>query len=277
LKTEFTPKELELIDEVYDEYMAMQTRQESESDIYGIVEEIWNDLKCKEKIVVSVADNPDEVYETLVKKESFATNKIEEYWSLWHVGYAAKCDFANRIGIELDQTKLRQFLTWVRCCPYVAFVNGRVVVSRKPEELHFNENDQLHNEDGMAVRFRKNWGVWAINGVKVDEQIVMSPETQTIDQIKNEQNAEVKVIRLERYGYEKFMDGINAKVIHERRNDIEGSNEYLISGEGMKALLCICKSTKKRFCLQVHDDCKTCEEAQVYLSGGLSKRIISAS
>ena len=116
-----------------------------------------------------------------------------------------------------------------------------------------------------------------INGVLVDEQIVMRPETQTVEQISKEENAEIKRIRAERYGWNRYLSGINAERIDKRRNDIEGTREYLYSADDMKILLCVCPSTAKVFSLEVDGSVTTCEQAQNYLSSGLSGRIISAS
>jgi len=61
----------------------------------------------------------------------------------------------------------------------------------------------------MSCCFADGWGFWNIHGVPVDEQIVMRPETQTIEQIQNEPNAEVKKIRIQRYGEKKYLKAIS--------------------------------------------------------------------
>ena len=106
----------------------------------------------------------------------------------------------------------------------------------------------------------------------------MRPETQTIKEIRNEDNEEVKRIRIERYSWQKYLNEINATLIDERRNDIEGTREYLFKADDdMRALLCACPSTHKEFVLEVPPETETCEDAQAWLSNGLSRRIISAS
>ena len=148
----------------------------------------------------------------------------------------------------------------------------------KPTALHFNDNDQLSNESGMACQFGDNWGCWIINGVTVDEQIVMHPETQTLKQIGDEQNEEIKRIRIERYGFADYLAEIEAKLIDRRTNDVEGTKELLYkAGDDMTILLCMCPSTGKDFFLEVKNDITTCVEAQDYISGGRASRIISAS
>ena len=160
----------------------------------------------------------------------------------------------------------------------VLFDENVVYVSRRPVEVHLNDDGQLSNENGMACRFADDWGVWVINNVTLDEQIIMRPETQTVEQIRNENNEEVKRIRIERYGWRRYLEEINATLVDERRNDIEGTKEFLFQADDdMRALLCMCPSTGKEFVLEVPPEVKTCREAQSWLSSGLSDRIISAS
>ena len=78
-------------------------------------------------------------------------------------------------------------------------------------------NERLHNEEGPSVMYRDGFSVWSLNGVRVNEQIVMRPETQTLDQIHQEKNEEVRAIRIERYGWVKYLEDVGAKPINEAR------------------------------------------------------------
>jgi hypothetical protein len=136
----------------------------------------------------------------------------------------------------------------------------------------------LHNTSGPAIVYPDGWEIYAIGGVRVDEQVVVRPETQTMDQIRKERNAEVKRIRIERYGWSRYLDEINAVVLDQRLNDIEVTREVLMrSPEGETVLVCACPSTGKLFSLEVPPTISTCEEAQNFLSGGLSTRIVNAA
>lgn len=206
----------------------------------------------------------------------------EEYFSLWTVSYAATYELQKEAGAAFDDDKLEELIKWADCCHYLYYNRNVVHVSQYPTVLHINENDQLHCDDGPALMYEDGLGIYSLNGVDVDEQIVMRPETQTIDQIRNETNEEVRVHRMERYGYEKYLEAIDAELIDENRNDIEGTLEFLFKGkisdkDSLVVLLTNCPSTLKKFALQVPPTIKTCKEAQSWLSSGLSNRIISAS
>jgi hypothetical protein len=150
-------------------------------------------------------------------------------------------------------------------------------ISERHATLHRNDAGRLHCEEGPALAYPDGWQIWAIGGVRIDEQIVMQPKSQTVDQIRGEKNEEVKRIRIDRFGWDHYLTGINATRIDRRRNDIEGTREALYRADGHSVLVCACPSTAKVFSLEVPPATETCEQAQRYLSSGLSSRIISAS
>lgn len=97
----------------------------------------------------------------------------------------------------------------------------------------------------------------------VDEQIVMSPQSQTIEQINNEENQEIKRVRIERYGWRKYLEAVNAKVLNVSVNSF--SMESLMDAHNMKILCTYDPSTGRIYALEVDPECQTCEQAQRYL------------
>lgn len=272
-----TPEQEAMIPTYVDKWIALQTVDQPYEDIKDVISKVWKE--CGEEAPeVIMCESPTQAAE-MGRKES-PSGKDEEgyygYWSLLFNCGAAMYDFAKAIGEAPTEEKMNLFVDWVRCCPFVYVTPSKVFVAKKPVSIHWNEG-RLHNESGMAVEYPDKTGIYSINGVTVDEQIVMRPETQTVEQIKEEQNEEVKRLRIERYGWGNYFDGIGAVLVDERRNDIEGTNEYLMVGDNMKALLCICPSTGKQFVLEVPPDTKDCRSAQAWLSNGMSERIITAS
>jgi hypothetical protein len=136
---------------------------------------------------------------------------------------------------------------------------------------------RLHSDDGPAVSYRDGIKVWSIGGVRVDEQVVLRPETQKIAQIDDEANAEVKRIRIERFGWERYLKAKKAVVIEQRRNDIEQTMETLMRCGDMTVLVGACPSTARVYALEVPSDVRTCEQAQNFLSGGRARRLIGAT
>ena len=148
---------------------------------------------------------------------------------------------------------------------------GTCVISERPEICRL-EDGVIHSEGGPYVRFRDGWSTWAIRGVLVDEQVVMRPETQTVEQIRGEQNLERKRIRIDRYGWGRYLAETRAEVLDERVNDIEASREALLkTPDGETVLMARCPSTHKVFHMEVLDPAiSTCEQAQTWLHGGFN-------
>ena len=148
-------------------------------------------------------------------------------------------------------------------------------VAERHNVLNLNSDGRLHNESGIALAYPDGWGIWALNGVRVDEQIVMRPETQALKQIDNEKNEEVRRLRIERFGWPRYIAESNADCIDSRRNDIDGTTEALVRlKDGSVRLLCACRSTGRTYAVGVLREIATCEQAQVWMAGGSS---VSAS
>ena len=191
----------------------------------------------------------------------------EVYW-ISHYMFAV--DAANRHDAEIDEC-LGWWADIAKSCCWWWPYKGVCIISDRPEVCRL-ENGVIHADDGPCVRFRDGWSLWAIRGVVVDEQVVMRPETQTLAQIRADDNLERKRIRIERYGWARYLDEVGAEVLDERNNDIEASREALLrSSDGELVLVARCPSTHKVFHMEVLDPAvTTCEQAQTWLHGGLN-------
>lgn len=195
------------------------------------------------------------------------------WWRTWSGYYAG----AELLGVKFDQDKYELFRDWNNRAPVWCAYNGLCVVSRNPTEIHW-QDQELHNESGPAVRYVDGWGAWAINGVQVDEQVVMRPETQTIQQIRAEENQEVKRVRIERFGWKRYIEEVGATLLDRRRNDVDGTNEALFElPDDMRAFVGRCRSTGRVYFMEVGDDVATCAQAQQWLVGREGANCIGAS
>lgn len=189
------------------------------------------------------------------------------------IANCAAFDYCESVfDVDMEWSLLRDACQFHICIA----IAGTVYIVNNPIKFP-QDHRTLHCDDGPLMEYRSGLKFWAINGVFVDEQIVMRPETQTIKQIMEERNEEVKRIRIERYGWMRYLTKLNAKCIDSRRNDIDGTNEALYHCNNQKVLVCACPSTGKVFSLEVPLHTRLCEDAQLFLSSGLSSRIISAS
>src|SRR5690606_18680349 len=137
------------------------------------------------------------------------------------------------------------------------------IVSDFPDRICLDENNVPHSEDGPSHRWRDGWALYHVHGVRVDEQIVMRPETQTLEQIENEDNQERKRVRIERFGWTRYLEESGAEIVHQERNDRDAQFEKLYRlGDGQQRFVCIDPSTSRKYALGCPRDLKTCEEAR---------------
>lgn len=138
-------------------------------------------------------------------------------------------------------------------------------VAERACELHRNAAGQLHNEAGPAFCYPDGFCVWRIDGIELDEQIVMRPQTQTIAQIEAEGNADVKSIRIDRFGWPRYLTESGAKELDRRANDVDGTVEVLYAtSDGGRRLVATCP-TGKLVVMGVPAATQTCEAAQATL------------
>jgi hypothetical protein len=195
-------------------------------------------------------------------------------WYAWISYLRDVCELENPAWERFAHDELEaKSATWVWYHADVASIADR------PAELRRDDSGRLSAADGPAMLYRDGWALWFLSGVRVDEQIVMRPETQKIAQIRSEQNEEVKRIRIARYagaklpeaeGWKRYFMDTGAKMIDRRANDIENTKEALVqTPDGLTSLVCACPSTGKVFSLEVPKEIKTTEQAQNWLwSGG---------
>ena len=86
-----------------------------------------------------------------------------------------------------------------------------VIACERPKVISRDEAGRLHRTDGPAVEYRDGWGVYAINGVRVPAEVVLSPQTLGAARITAETNGEVRRVMLERYGLKRYLEEVGAK------------------------------------------------------------------
>jgi hypothetical protein len=117
-----------------------------------------------------------------------------------------------------------------------------------------------------------------LGGVKVNEQIVMRPESQTIKDIDGETNEEIRRIRIERFGWPRYLHESGAAIADERHNDRDCQDEKLYRlKDGRHRLVCVDPSTGRKYALGVPREVTSCEQAQNWISHSLDRVVIHAS
>lgn len=179
-------------------------------------------------------------------------------------GWTAWCDYFQRIGIiekdEYDFDKWRDFILKsgvFATCLYKNFA----FVCIKPCKVNRNENGDLHSDTEMAIYWRDGYGEYYLNGVSVEEKIVMTP-AEKIDPklVLTEKNAEVRREIVRKIGVEKLCDKLGAKVI-DMKDNYELLNLDLGENRMRPYLKMINPSIGTYHIEGVHPECKTVQEA----------------
>lgn len=107
-------------------------------------------------------------------------------------------------------------------------------------------------------------------GVQISKRIAFDPESITGTEVMAEENTEVRRVMMERMGYERFLEEVNAKVI-DRDTDAGGERTLvkveLPEDEPFVAVSVACPSTGRKYVLRVPPNITTAHAASAWLAG----------
>ncbi len=222
-------------------------------------------------------DSTEEDYKRSLKNNrlSYISGGLRLSYAAWESFFHEVCHL--KTGYEGHARAYRDTMVAGLWYPHTDFV----VVCERPLEIHQKRIGEdgwnshvLHNEDGAALKY-KGLDIWYIEGSQCDKQIVMEPETQTLDQLNSETNADLKEIRIRRYGWVKYIQESGFECVDTRLNAIEGTKEALYKVEDTLRFVAVCP-TGRVFSMGVPSDQSivTCEKASNWLQGDNPFRIL---
>ena len=91
---------------------------------------------------------------------------------------------------------------------------GACILTERHSELRRDARGRLHATDAAAVKYPDGWAIYAWHGVRVGEAVILRPESITVAEIHAEQNAEVRRVLLERFGFDRYIAESGALPIH---------------------------------------------------------------
>ncbi|MGA5067458.1 DUF6745 domain-containing protein [Streptomyces exfoliatus] len=91
------------------------------------------------------------------------------------------------------------------------------VVCERPVELHRDEAGRLDRGDGPALAFADGFALHAWRGMPVPATFLAGLAGLTPERIRDEENAELRRVMLEYYGYERYLAASGAR--HEHRDE----------------------------------------------------------
>ncbi|MFI8082231.1 DUF6745 domain-containing protein [Kitasatospora sp. NPDC086009] len=91
---------------------------------------------------------------------------------------------------------------------------GVALVSERPVALHRDEAGRLDRADGPALGFADGFALHAWRGMPVPADFLSGLGGVTVERIRTEENAELRRVLLEHYGYERYLADSGAEPLH---------------------------------------------------------------
>ncbi|MCX4767189.1 hypothetical protein OG562_40725 [Streptomyces sp. NBC_01275] len=88
------------------------------------------------------------------------------------------------------------------------------VVCERPVALHRDEAGRLDHGDGPALAFPDGFALYAWRGMPVPADFLAELPTLTPERIRSEENAELRRVMLEYYGYDRYLADSEARPVH---------------------------------------------------------------
>ncbi|WP_455749078.1 DUF6745 domain-containing protein [Kitasatospora purpeofusca] len=89
-----------------------------------------------------------------------------------------------------------------------------VLISERPTALHRDEAGRLDRADGPALEYSDGFALHAWRGMPVPAEFLAGLGTVTVERIRTEENAELRRVLLEHYGYERYLADSGAEPLH---------------------------------------------------------------
>lgn len=168
----------------------------------------------------------------------------------------------NELGVK-GCDKILPLIELAKVCGWWSAYEDLVVIQHRPIVIKI-ENKLSHREDGPAIEYRDGCKVWMIDGIRVNEKIVMNPENISVDEIHSESDLDKRSIMIDRKGWGVYLEETNSTCIDSEENLIENTREALYESPQGKRFVASCP-TARLFSMGVPNDVLTCKEAQRWL------------
>lgn len=262
---ELNPEQEKLMEDISLEYEENALNGDDSYNIDEIVfgiNFIYNLSDLKEPEII-ICNNPMEM---AIEANLKSGETIDYLGNGYDSGWTAWCDYFQRIGIidknEYDFDKWRDFILKSGVFATLLYENAAFVCI-KPCKVNRNNNGDLHSETEMAIYWRDGYGEYYLNGVSVEESIVLTPSNKLDSKIiLKENNAEVRREIVRKIGPEKICVDLDAKCIDKTDDGVYELLELnLGDGRSRPYLKMINPSIGTYHIEGVHPDCKTVRES----------------
>ena len=138
--------------------------------------------------------------------------------------------FINEIKIDISEDLKEKFEIWKRTSDLGLLypLKNVCIVSEKPTCILTNESNNLHCENGPAIKYdgRGDFEIYSLNGVSVPKWLVMTPEEDlSLEDYHKIKNADVRTEFVRKFGVERMLEGFGQKIDSFKNYDEEWWNK----------------------------------------------------
>lgn len=152
----------------------------------------------------------------------------------------------------------------VRECPQLTSLPSGLEVTGWIDLAHSGLTSEESIPESMGVA-QLRW-----SNVPIDRRIAFHPELITPDEVIAEENAELRRVLIDRYGYGRLLADLNAEVL-DADTDPGGARQLLRvalqDDEDLVAMSCHCPSTGRQYVIRVPPTTKSCRHAAAWIAG----------
>jgi hypothetical protein len=163
-------------------------------------------------------------------------------------------------------TRLRELPAWLEPLAEVDLA-GCELINALPANFRVSSWLDLAGTEinSVSERIQLRW-----RGVPIERRIAFQPETITGQEVLNTENVELRRVLLERMGFERFLEEVDAQILDQDRDP--GGERRLMrvpfpGDEAFVAIWVICPSTDRNYVLRVPPTMTCCHQAAAWLAG----------
>ena len=204
-------------------------------------------------------------------KETKINTNVNTFYAQHEAAWMSYYDFFLQEFPELEETiaplmglmELTQSAGWCIPTDVICFVSERHTT------LCLDEAGLLHNETGMAYSYPDGWGGYYWHGVEVPADWILKKDKLTVTKIFKETNAEKRRAGCNIIGWDKVLEGIDAKLVDEDGDPQVGTlYKGQIPGATACGFLKVLCGTGRTFVIPVPSSVNTAIEAQTWIDPG---------
>lgn len=226
-----------LVEQLKADALAYSLRVKQDTNL-GDVAKFFNALykhhfKKEVKLDFELLDSPWACQKRV--NEILGENKLQDNISHNYISHMTNSyKYLKRNGEKFEE-ELNALSEMADCYFYAIALEDRVVLSHFPEEIHVNEQHQLHNYNGPSMSFRDGDKVYHFSGFVVDAVLAETPvDKVTKEMILSQEDTDVRRELMRKVGPVRLKEILGAKIIDTMdeytllRLDLNGSEETFL-------------------------------------------------